>query len=191
MAFNLYNEPLLHPGLPEIIGTVKRRLPAVNQILYTNGDFLSDEIYENLLDNGLVRCILTSHDRRKIKGRARQIVLFPEDLDLTNRFGLMSCLGSMPKLEKTLDIPCYAPSRRLIMTITGDVLLCCEDALQTQVMGNVTQQNIEEIWFSERFEFLRRQLAQGNRDIIPVCALCNSREFPVAETYDPDVLPVR
>lgn len=189
MAYNLYSEPLLHPNLTEIIGAVKRCLPAAKQVLYTNGDLLTDEIYEDLLDNGIARIILTSHDRRKIEERENQIVLFPEDLELTNRGGVVPCTEAMLKLEGPLDIPCYSPSRKLIITVTGDVTLCCEDALRSQVMGNIAQDNIEDIWFSERFEFTRQRLAQGNRDTIPVCALCNSMEFPIAEAYDPDWLP--
>jgi 2-deoxy-scyllo-inosamine dehydrogenase (SAM-dependent) len=62
----------------------------------------------------------------------------------------------------------------LIVTVTGDVLLCYEDAERTHVMGNVLQAPLVEIWESERFRAHRRRLAGGDRSVDAMCLRCSN-----------------
>ena len=66
--------------------------------------------------------------------------------------------------------------------------MCCDDAQRTEVMGNITRQPLEEIWFSERFARVRHLLQRGERDrASPICRNCDNREYsnPGADYHQP------
>lgn len=183
MSFHFYGEPLLHPGLLDLVRQVTAELPAVRQVLYTNGDMLTDALHEELSRSGIKRFIVTSHDGCEITARSNQVILFPSDLVLTNRGGTVE-FGQPVKVSRPLSAPCYAPSSVLIVTVTGEVLLCYEDARRSIQMGNIKDQPIEDIWFSERFQQIRMLLADGDRRATSVCKVCNNLSHPNADTYD-------
>ncbi len=171
-SYHFYNEPLLRNDLEELVIRVSSKLPDTFQVIYTNGDFLSNRRYESLCKSGIDHFIVTRHSQKPINERSRQTVQFPGDLVIVNRGGMIS------RLKKPLSVPCYSPSERLIVTVTGDVLLCCNDAGRTQVMGNVGQQPLEEIWFAKKFMRIRELLKKGNRDeAAPICKVCDDTEY--------------
>jgi 2-deoxy-scyllo-inosamine dehydrogenase (SAM-dependent) len=171
-SYHFYNEPLLRNDLEELVIRVSSKLPDTFQVIYTNGDFLSNQRYESLCKAGINRFIVTCHSLKPIDERPRQTVQFPEDLKITNRGGIMS------KLKKPLAVPCYSPSERLIVTVIGDVLVCCNDAGRTQVMGNITLQTLEDIWFGKKFVHIRGQLRESNRGrASQICRHCDDTEY--------------
>jgi len=183
MSYHLYNEPLLHPRLRNIVAHVAQSLPSIRQVLYTNGDLLTDALHAELTQLGIARFIVTSHDSAPIPKRANQVVLFPSKLNLTNRGGTV--LREQTTAQKLpFSAPCFAPSSMLIITVNGDVLLCYEDARRSQVMGNVLQQNLDDIWFSRHFRHLREELATGNREVTPICRVCDNASHTTMETFD-------
>ena len=178
LSYHFYNEPLLHPDLDKFVEKTSRKLPQARQVLYTNGDFLTEERYLRLRTAGIAHFVVTSHDSLPFPSRPAQTVLFPKDLHLTNRGGVL------PSSPEPLKLPCFAPSTMLIVTITGDVLLCYEDANRTQKMGNIMHQPLEEVWFSPRFIWLRKQLAAGNRNVTDICRHCDNEAHQKAKTFD-------
>jgi len=172
LSYHLFNEPLLRRDLETLVAKVAARLPDVFQILFTNGDLLSDKRYASLKNDGIDHFVVTRHSFEPMPERPEQTVQFPSDLILVNRGGLLGALG------ETLTMPCYAPTDMLILTVDGDVLLCCDDAERGHVMGNIAVQDLEEIWFSPRFVSLRRLLQEGNRrEASDICRRCNNREY--------------
>lgn len=171
-SYHFYNEPLLRNDLEEMVILASSKLLNTFQVIYTNGDALSDERYKNLIRAGIDYFIVTRHSQTAIVEREKQIVQYPNDLIIVNRGGLLS------KLEKPLNIPCYSPSERLVITVTGDILLCCNDAGRTQVMGNIVEQSLEEIWLTENFIRMRELLKKGNRaEASPICRYCDDKEY--------------
>ena len=64
----------------------------------------------------------------------------------------------------------------LIVTITGDVVLCYEDAYRSHVMGNICEQSIAEIWSSDDYSRIRGELEIGNRKgACEMCTHCTNR----------------
>ena len=61
VAYHYLNEPLLHPHLCGFIRQTIRLLPKSKPVLFTNGDFLTPKMAENLIDSGLYRCTITRH----------------------------------------------------------------------------------------------------------------------------------
>lgn len=169
VSYHRYSEPLLRKDLENLVGSVTKRLPAAEQVLYTNGDLLSDMRYARLCEAGISQFIVTRHDGTPIPSRPRQVILYPSDLVFTNRGGLLE------QEEKALALPCLAPSEMLIVSIRGDILLCYEDSRSENLMGNVMLADLEEIWFSPRFVELRHLLSLGKRSRAgKLCSVCNN-----------------
>jgi cyclic pyranopterin phosphate synthase len=172
ISYHLYSEPLLRNDLEYLIAQVKNKIPNAFQVIYSNGDNLTDKRYNSLINAGIDLFIVTRHSQTPIIERPKQIIKFPNELIINNRGGILS------KLDKPLTLPCYSPSERLIVTITGDILLCCNDAGRTNVMGNLGEKSLEEIWFNNEFKKKRELLRKGNRaDAAKICEYCDDIEY--------------
>lgn len=172
LSYHFYNEPLMRKDLDTLCATVSERVPRALQVLYTNGDFLNEARYARLRAAGIDYFIVTRHSGGDYPERAFQIVQLSEDLVLTNRGGL---LADLPEAAApTRSMPCFVPSEMLIVTVTGDVVLCYEDARREHVVGNVLDQHVLEIWRSPRYAELRRALEAGHRDILGMCSQCSN-----------------
>src|SRR6185503_19647429 len=116
-SYHFYNEPLLRKDLERLAAYVFERLPRVFQLLYTNGDFLTDERYRTLKAAGIDHFLITRHDGRDgdwTPERPQQTVQYPEDLILTNRGGTMK---SVEVLSEPMQKPCFAPFDFLTVTV--------------------------------------------------------------------------
>lgn len=172
ISYHRYNEPLLRKDLETLVVKAKRLLPEAFQLLFTNGDLLSDARYTSLRKAGVDHFVVTRHDFVPIEKRPNQTVQFPSDLVIINRGGFFK------PLAEALESPCYAPTDILTITVDGDVLLCCNDAEGIQVMGNIAHDDIEEIWWSPRFVEVRRMLQEGNRRAASaICSKCDDLEY--------------
>ena len=174
ISYHLYNEPLLRKDLERLIGIVHTLLPEALQLLLSNGDFLTDERYDSLRRAGVDYFFVTRHlpSGPDYPERPFQVVQRSGDLILTNRGGFLEELPPPP--GEAPHTPCWAPSEMLIVSVTGDVLLCYEDAEREHVMGNVLKTHIADIWNSERFREYRRRLEQGDRQVDAMCTRCSN-----------------
>lgn len=172
LSYHLYNEPLLRKDLARLVAVVDRLLPGALQILNTNGDLLDERRYTELREAGIDYFYVTRHSPGDYAHRPFQVVQTWEDLVLTNRGG---SLTHLPRpTAAAVRTPCFAPSEMLIVTVTGDVLLCYEDARRDHVMGNLLHTSLVEIWDSEGFRERRRRLAVGDRSVDAMCRACSN-----------------
>jgi cyclic pyranopterin phosphate synthase len=172
ISYHLYNEPLLRKDLARLVGIVAESLPDALQILNTNGDLLDDERYAQLRQAGIDIFYVTRHEPGPFPERPFQVVQRWTDLTLTNRGGTLVELP--PPTAAARRTPCFAPSEMAIVSVTGDVLLCYEDAGREHVMGNVMETSLRSIWTSERFARYRQRLARGDRSLDPMCSACSN-----------------
>lgn len=61
----LYNEPLLDKSIPQKIHGIRENLPGTLIALYSNGDYLNNELLDMLIDNGLNWLLVTRHVSQK------------------------------------------------------------------------------------------------------------------------------
>lgn len=80
--------------------------------------------------------------------------------------------------------PCYLPYRSVAVDHHGNLKLCCE-IYDTQapenhvyVIGNVEQDGLLDLWFSEKMNLLRKQVAAANFEHLPACQACTHRIKP-------------
>lgn len=180
-SYHFYNEPLLRKDLERMVAWAHTELADIHQVLFTNGDLLNDQRYTSLRDAGIELFVVTSHSGLPYPERPHQIVQYPSDLELTNRGGIMI---DLPKVTPDiLHTPCFAPSEMLIVTVTGDVVLCYEDAERKYVMGNILDNSIEEIWLAEEFVDIRNKVAEGHRTgTTSICNACNNLAHAIRGT---------
>ena len=172
ISYNIFNEPLLRNDLERFVARIKETLPDSYQLLFTNGDFLSEERYRSLKEAGINHFRVTMHSFTPIPERPLQTIQYPTDINLNN------CGGTLSKLNEPLDQPCFGPSEMLIVTSTGNVLLCCNDGTKNQIMGNLMKRSLEEIWFSKKFIWIRKLLKNGRRCEGPtICRNCDATNF--------------
>lgn len=62
VSYSFYNEPLLDEGLEEKIAFVKEHLPKCMQLVSTNGDYLTPERLQSLIDAGLDDMVISVYN---------------------------------------------------------------------------------------------------------------------------------
>ena len=175
--FIAYNEPLLHPRLVAIVRQTKAALPRACPVLTTNGDRLTMEMTRTLIDAGITQFNVTRHppysqawDRQISQVRRcypdhLHFLASPGDERWTNRGGLVTPPGPLQ-----LEHHCVAPEH-LVITMEAKVALCCNDFFEENIMGDLHQQTLHQIFYSDRAQTLRKNLRQG-RIQLPICRRC-------------------
>ncbi len=59
--------------------------------------------------------------------------------------------------------PCQRPLIRMIIQHDGEICNCCKDTSGAITLGNVHQQSLKELWFSDHHVQVIRDLAEGHR----------------------------
>jgi 2-deoxy-scyllo-inosamine dehydrogenase (SAM-dependent) len=162
-SHHFFGEPLLHPDLHAVVRRIARRLPRAAQVLFTNGDLLTDEAVDELVGAGIALFAVTRHERGAYPTRARQTVQYAKNLRFTSRGGAIPFL--LKKKRRELDqlrlLPCHAPSEMAIVTWDGLVLRCYEDARRESPLGDLRTHSLAAI--QANAEELRATLRRGDR----------------------------
>lgn len=176
LSFHMYNEPLLHPGLEDLVAHARTRVPLAWLVVYTNGDRLDDRRYSALMDAGIDHFLVTRHSGPPLPARPFQRVRRLGDFMMSNRGGLVGA-------PVTSRLPCFGPSEMMMIHHDGAVVLCHEDAAEQRVMGWADRQPLKEIWSSPEFVRLRHLLEAGERGAAGgQCAVCDNRLHPLPDT---------
>jgi radical SAM protein with 4Fe4S-binding SPASM domain len=182
VSYHFYGEPLLDDRLPRLVEHTARMVPKCRPVIYSNGDFLTVELFREYITSGLYQFWITQHDNsmpsnlRRILEEATPTerehihVHFGENLQLVNRSGLITTMKSP---RSPLRTQCDWPLATMVITMTGNVVLCCNDYFETEVVGNVATQSLRDVWCSDRFECFRRALANGDRTTSKLCVGCD------------------
>jgi 2-deoxy-scyllo-inosamine dehydrogenase (SAM-dependent) len=174
-SHHLFGEPLLHPNLTSLVRRIAARLPKAAQVLFTNGDLLTDDLVEELVEAGIALVAVTRHERGPYPQRRHQAVQYARELRFTSRGGTIPFL--LKKKRREVDqlrkLPCHAPSEMAIVTWDGLVLRCYEDARREGQLGDLKTHTLAAIWAAS--EHLRAQLVGGARcDAGGPCSTCDN-----------------
>jgi len=183
VSYHFYGEPLLDRRLPDFVEYTSRTVPHSKPGIYSNGDFLTLEIFRQYLRRGLAWFCVTQHDNlmppnlAQIMEEATQEerqhihIRFVNSFTLCNRSGLIDILG-VP--TQPLEVPCDWPLGTVVVTMEGNVVPCCNDYFESEVVGNLKTQSLRAIWCGERFQRFHRALSRGDRTVSNLCAKCDS-----------------
>ena len=95
------------------------------------------------------------------------------------------------KLERSLQgRVCPEPFRKLMVLNTGDVIVCCPQWMPA-VVGNVLEQDLQEIWTGEKIKIIRETMLDGSYRYCDkkVCHFITQAEhtFPLKSGFNPAI----
>ena len=169
---SVYNEPLLDKRLYGLLRYAKSKLKDSKILIYTNGDFLTEEKVETLEKIGVSEIRATIHipttviQANKLKSIKNPILNITDYRDLKNVFwnrgGLIN-LHNETKLKRCSIVD------SLIIRSNGLVALCCNDIHFNYVLGDIYKEPLSEIW--KMYGQLRKNIRKGEFNL-SICQRC-------------------
>ena len=191
------NEPLMDKRIVDICRFFRDKVPGAYIYISTNGILLTPDIYTRLFDTGLDQMIINNYDdsfklipsietlenfMNSASGseieryiRKTKIVMRKKNEVLTNRAGYApnkdkNCDKSFRRYAKSA---CTLPFIQFVVRPSGQVSLCCQDALGKVTLGDVNNQSIHDIWSAEVFNDIRARIKKHGRKSVPLCNTCD------------------
>jgi len=183
IALHFYNEPLLEKRLPNFISYAHQKCPKSFIYFASNGDYLTIEMFRELIKRGLSQLVLSQYDPVP-KERLRIFLESADDNDwkyftferkVVEEYTWSNRAGSIPKwrINEPLKQRCTRPEVQMIINAQGQVPLCCNDYFGEESLGDVSRENVFDIWNSKRAKEIRSHLRKANRHKIKLCSGCD------------------
>lgn len=83
--------------------------------------------------------------------------------------------GTIASVDRTGAGFCVMPWYGFSIAWDGEAYLCCNDLNGEQSLGNTDDLGLDGVWNGETMKRIRRLIASGRIDEIPVCSTCTSR----------------
>lgn len=192
--FSGFGESLTHREFFELIKTLKSILPNNFVALTTNGDLLSEkkaiQVYDSGIDHIIVSCYDGEESYNKFDGMLsklnqsydiRKLWFNPDETleemttrnQFNNRSGAVTKINFDESKKEFFNNPCYLPFYKLVFDYNGGALLCCNDWFRKHKgFGNIHENSLQEIWYSQEFVKIRNSLKEGKRNG-PACSNCS------------------
>ena len=180
------NEPFLDDRIINFTKYMREHLPKARIHLFTNGTLMSVEKYREIMQY-LDELIIDNYNQQlkliepveKIKEYCMQHIELISKTDIVLRKQnevLTTRGGDAPNRHNQISYPkvkCALPYRQLIIRPSGEVSLCCNDALGKYTLGNINDEKIIDIWYGKRFQEIREKIRNG-RENIAICKYCDT-----------------
>ncbi len=197
-------EPLLNKKIVEYVGRVRKSLPNAFIALWTNGTALDWQAHEGLFVNGLNHMNINNYSDENVwlKSVADFLEEFKKskwstDNRVTVHAGISPItmvLGNQGGIApnklagddfKTLEgHVCHTPLCEMQFNWRGDSYSCTWDGYYSEVLGNVKNASVKEIWYSEKYREYRRAIAVvGQRKKYAACAKCDFHDSTPQELW--------
>jgi len=169
------NEPFMDKRMMDIVKLAKERVPKARIVFNTNGDLLTLDMLQELLDMG-VKVRVSAYDKKTVEKFSEQgvtvtdLVLPKEKIRemYHNRSGNVEAMNEQP-----IEGMCSMPFIQMIVRYNGDVVLCCNDYRSDVVMGSVKDDRLLDIWNNEKFAEYRHELGMCRRSCLELCSECS------------------
>jgi radical SAM protein with 4Fe4S-binding SPASM domain len=192
--FSGFGESLTHPDFFNLIKTLRTYLPNNHLALTSNGDLLNDKKCQDIYDSGINHIIISCYDGPEYYDKFDQMLSkfgksyeirklwtdpneTVEEMAIRNKFnnrsGAVSSIDFSKNKEEFKNNPCYLPFYKLVIDYSGEILLCCNDWFRRHKgFGNINNNDLADIWYSDEFKKVRSDLLQGVRSG-PACSNCS------------------
>lgn len=174
-----YNEPLIDERLPDLVYLAKQ-YPFKSVFFNTNGDFLTEELAEELESAGLDHIIVSLYmdePKKSIRGEWIKSLFHKTFVSITSgehiptHFSPKFDLESL--IEKYKNNPCSEPEMRVIINHRRQYLLCCDDVVGNFNLGTFPEIGIKDYWYGEqRLKIANDLKNSGGRLKYSYCSIC-------------------
>jgi MoaA/NifB/PqqE/SkfB family radical SAM enzyme len=167
----LRNEPLLDKRIVDFTKKVREKTNS-NVIIQTNGSLLTEKIAAELSKYATIQ--MNDYSDGEVSDRVNA---FADKYgiivaDRRSPKGLSNRAGNLPNAElKKLDAFCTRPFEQMYIAYDGRAVLCCQDWMLEEVMGDVTKQSLDDIWNGKIYMQKRAELLKLDRQ--GLCAKCD------------------
>lgn len=173
---HFYNEPTLDKRLPELIGYAKQKLPKSTVHLYSNGDFMTEELFGRLVNSGVDKFIITSHSgfisHNLQKLLSTEIGKKRIHHQFIGKYTALFNRGGTIEVKNEIHLShCNIPTVNITINYKGQVVLCCNDALSKNVQGDLNKESVLKIWKKSSFKRLRKNINNGKYEL-DICKKC-------------------
>lgn len=171
-----YGEPLADERMPKLLEMARREMSLARIAIYTNGDFLTVDLYQEIAPNVDV-LVVTQHGEKMAQGCQELFDHYggsPPKIRLKTHKQIRanaSNRGGLIEMNYTPRKACGVVMNELHINAHGQLILCCEDYLAEQVFGNIQDMSIEEAWTSPQRLSVHRDNIRGNF-LLPKCRTC-------------------
>jgi MoaA/NifB/PqqE/SkfB family radical SAM enzyme len=178
------SEGLLDKRIWGFMSYARARLPDANIVFFTNGyllnyerlDFFMKHISHLYLDN--------YNDKSEFNPASRMALLYINDhpefsskltILVTRKDMKRGSRGGLVKnrIFQHLNSPCIYPWVQMIIRPDGKLSLCCNDAIGSVTLGDLTRQNILDAWNGPEYQRIREKMLRGRQEIFR-CRNCDS-----------------
>ncbi len=175
------NEPLTDKRIYEFIRYSNLLLPNCCHTLVSNGDLLNRERLDRLFESGLDLLLLNSYDDQALQKNQDLYEYahsqYPGKILHTDRTVYTDWVGRAGHITQYAKLPvkgfCDLPNYALYINPKGKVLSCCHDFDEQNLVGDLTRQTIQQVWYSKEFKTFRQRLNQGDRSFSELCDRCD------------------
>jgi radical SAM protein with 4Fe4S-binding SPASM domain len=195
VSYHFYGEPMLDKRLLTLVEYTARWIPRCSPVIYSNGDFLTVDLFRQFVRRGRARFFITQHDdlmpshlqqildEATDEEKAHIVVHFGKDVCTTNRSGL---IATRKLVGGPLVMPCDWPLATMVITMSGNVVPCCNDYFESEIVGNVARNSLRDVWSAEPFERFRRALSHGDRSASKLYRGC---DYVPSESHLTPIVP--
>jgi cyclic pyranopterin phosphate synthase len=188
IAPHLYGEPLTDPRLTKWMGVLRKSLPDATIKVVTNGDYLNEKKYKDLIEAGVNYFNISKHGATLPKALTDLIDSLPAD-EKKKRFNILDFYNDFKEEQNMLNTrggdvtlkPSQLKKKRNpiacsfvvypVLNTYGDIILCCNDYHNDHVFGNIMDRPLLELWQDPKNLELRRRIFKAYYDL-PICQNC-------------------
>ena len=179
------NEPLLDVRIVEMLRYTKEQMPKNNVCLYTNGKLLTVDKFDQII-NIVDHFYLDNYrDDLEYTPAAKMVLEYikthPEvsdkiEINVTRTNAKRGSRAGLVKNRIFQKLPsmCLHPFIQMEIRPDGKVSLCCNDAIGSYTLGDVSQQTVWEAWNSPEYQNIRKVMVEEGRQGIPRCVNCDN-----------------
>jgi len=200
------NECLMDERLIEFTRVTRDKCPHADVQIETNGILLDVDLAQELMNAGMNRIIINNYNTgnnpipsiKNFLAEAHKLSLSPKQ-NITIIFReknevLSNMAGNAPNKKgpaSSIRDFCSWPFIYLPVIHDGSVPICCCDFYGDEIMGNVNEDSLLNIWVGSKFRRVREKLLRNDRTFSLLCQKCDWHDgildliarSPFAETF--------
>jgi len=189
LALHSNNEPFLDTRIIRFAKYAREKLPHAFIYMYTNGTLLTLDKFLEIIPC-LNRIIIDNYDdglklhenAEAINRYCREHWTIDKKVEIHVRKiheVLKTRGGQSPNNNKkqTLNMSCILPFKQMVIRPDGKTSLCCNDPYGKYTMADLNKMTLQEAWYSERYEKMRKRLRKGRKGV-RLCKYCDTLPGP-------------